>query len=321
MSLRTMRFVAVLAAIFCWAGQVAAAGNQDLGSTPVAKVGNIIVNQLELEYKFQQVVPMQTSFHGGIKPERVAELRSEALDGLIERAYKVQYAIEEEISVDGARVEAEWQKLLKKNPKLAEFAKTSQGGKLRASLYLDLLAEQAEKVAVEDKITVTDEDVARHYQANKERFYRPRLYTASHILVRVDPSSNAEERAERQARADELLKRAQAGEDFYNLAYYESDDRSKYVGGSLGSFHAGQTVAEFDQAILTMEPGEIAGPVRTMYGFHIIKLDNLDEERQMAFDEVAASIRASLEKAERQELYAGWMASLKEKYPVERFAQ
>lgn len=321
MNLNIRNCAAALALVLCWAGQAAAENAADLAARTVAKVGKIPVNALELEYKFQQKVPMMTSFHGGIKPERVAELRQESLDGLIERAYKVQYAIEEEISVDGELVEAEWQKLLSKNSSLAEFAKTPQGPKLRASVYLDLLAEKAERVAVDEKIAVSDEDVLRHYQDNKERFYRPKLFTASHILVRVDPASNAEERAERLTRAEELLKRAKDGEDFYNLAYYESDDRSKYVGGSLGSFHAGQTVAEFDQAIQGMQSGEIAGPIKTMYGYHIIRLDKVDDERQMEFDEVSASIRASLRKAQREELYNSWMDRLKAKYPVERFLE
>ncbi|PLX88252.1 MAG: hypothetical protein C0614_02635 [Desulfuromonas sp.] len=319
MSLKMKSIIAAVILICGMAGVAISAEENGLSTQPVAKVGNIAISQVELEYKFQQAVPMVQSFHGGIGPERVAELRQEALDGLIERAYKVQYAIAEEVSVDGGAVEAEWQKLLEKNSNLSKFIGTPIGSKLRANLYFDLLSAEAEKNAVEDKITVSDEDVLKHYQQNKEKYFRPKLYTASHILIRVDPASNAEEREERKARADELMKRAQDEEDFYNLAYYESDDRSKYVGGSLGSFHAGQTVAEFDEAIQNMKAGEVAGPIRTMYGYHIIKLDKVDEARQLDFEEVSAAIRTALKKNEREELYEAWMAKLKEKYPVERY--
>ncbi|PLX85304.1 MAG: hypothetical protein C0614_04440, partial [Desulfuromonas sp.] len=317
MNLQVRTLSVFVALVWGIVGVAVAAQENGLSAQTVAKVGNIAISQVELEYKFQQAVPMVSSFHGGIKPERVAELRQESLDKLIERAYKVQYAIEEEVSVDGEVVEAEWQKILKKNSNLAQFVGTPLGSKLRANIYFDLLANQAEKVAVEDKITVSDGDVLKHYQKNKERYFRPKLYTASHILVKVDPASNAEERGQRKVRADELMKRAQAGEDFYNLAYRESDDRTKYVGGSLGSFHAGQTVAEFDAAIQSMKAGEIAGPIRTMYGYHIIKLDKVDEARQLEFDEVSAAIRTDLKKAEREELYTSWMGKLKEKYAVE----
>ena len=103
-------------------------------------------------------------------------------------------------------------------------------------------------------------------------------------MVKVDPAETAEEKEAKKQRAEKLLERAKAGEDFFNLAYYESDDRSKYVGGSLGSFHAGQTVAEFDSVIQKMKAGEIAGPVRTLYGYHIIKLDDVQEARQLTFE-------------------------------------
>src|SRR5210317_362617 len=134
-------------------------------------------------------------------------------------------------------------------------------------------------------------------------FFQPKTYTASHILVKVDPASNAEERQLLKSRAEDLLTRARAGEDFYNLAYYESDDRSKYVGGSLGSFHGGQTVPEFDEVVQAMQPGEISNLVKTMYGFHIIKLDTSEEARQLTFEEAAPKIRAQFAETRRKQLY------------------
>ena len=68
-----------------------------------------------------------------------------------------------------------------------------------------------------------------------------------------------------------------------------------------------------------MKPGEIVGPIRTMSGFHVIKLDTVDDERQLELDEVAAKIRTDLEKTQREQLYEQWMAKLKEKYSLERF--
>jgi parvulin-like peptidyl-prolyl isomerase len=114
-----------------------------------------------------------------------------------------------------------------------------------------------------------------------------------------------------------LLERAKAGEDFFNLAYYESDDRSKYVGGSLGTFHAGQTVAEFDAEIQKMNAGDIAGPVRTLYGYHIIKLDEVQEARQLTFEQSAEKVQARLKEEQRKKLYDEWMSGLKVKFPLQ----
>jgi parvulin-like peptidyl-prolyl isomerase len=283
----------------------------------VAKIGNMSISQFDVDYRVQSIMPMQLGFHGNAGAEKIAEIKQNALDELIDRAYKVQYAIDEEISIEASLFETEWQKLLNNNKQLADSAQAAIADKIKANIYLDLLADKSETIAVEEKITVTDENVAMYYEENKEKYFRPKLYSASHVFVKVDPADNAEEKKVKLVRAEELFKRAQAGEDFYNLAYYESDDRSKYVGGSLGSFHAGQTVAEFDAAIQDMKPGEIVGPIRTLYGFHVIKLDSVDEPRQLSFDEVAAKIRTNLKEEEREKINEQWMSALKEKYPIE----
>ena len=297
------------------------AGQDVQGTEAVAKVGNIIINQTDVDLRAQMALPMQVSFHAGVTSEKIDEIKRVALDELVVRAYKVQYAIDEEISLDTATFESAWQQKLSKNELLASNPQSVQYSKIKADLYLDLLARKAEAVAVDEKITISDQEVADYYAKNKAMYLRPRLFTASHVFVSVDPASNAEEKAARLARAEELFKRAQAGEDFYNLAYYESDDRSKYVGGSLGSFHAGQTVPEFDAAIQAMKPGEVVGPVRTMYGFHIIRLDAVEEKRQLQFEEVAPKIRAKLEEVERKQLYEKWMSGLKRTYSLEQFEQ
>ncbi len=313
-------FSTIILILFCL--PLANAAEQETqDSVNVTKVGNLIITQNDIDRRAQMIMPMQVGFHGSVGADKIAEIKQTALDELIVRAYKVQYAIDEEISIDASVFDNEWQKMLRKNPQLAGYIKTPQVSKLKADIYLNLLARKAETLSVDERIKITDEEVADYYVTNKSMYFRPKLFTASHVFVKVDPSDNAEEKQTKQARAEELLKRALAGEDFYNLAYYESDDRSKYVGGSLGSFHAGQTVPEFDAAIQKMKPGEIAGPVRTMYGFHVIKLDKVDDERQLQFDEVSAKIRTSLVESERDMLYKQWMLKLKEKYLLERLDQ
>ncbi|MBW2503366.1 MAG: peptidyl-prolyl cis-trans isomerase, partial [Deltaproteobacteria bacterium] len=226
----------------------------------------------------------------------------------------------EEVAIDPNELDTLWQKKLARNPSWS-VASPSQLNKVKGDIYLDLLAKKAEKTAVDDKISISDQQIQAHYEANKDKFFRQKLFTASHVFVEVDPASTAEQREAKRVRAQELYNRAVNGEDFYNLAYYESDDRTKFVGGSLGSFHAGQTVAEFDDAIQKLEPGEISEPVKTMYGFHIIKLDAVEEARQLTLEEATPKIKERLFKAEREKRYSEWMATLKNKYTLERYDQ
>ena len=287
----------------------------------VVKVGNLVINQFDVNQRAQRLMPMQVNFHGSVSAEKIAEVKEAALDELIDRAYKVQYAIDNEIAIDAFAFEKAWQERLAKNAEAAKRASASQLSKVRADLYRDKLAVRAEEVAVEEKVKISEQAVSDYYAANKEKYFRPEQYTASHVFVKVDPSDNTEEKAEKLARVEALYERALAGEDFYNLAYYESDDRSKYVGGSLGTFHAGQTVPEFDKAIQKMKPGEIVGSIRTMYGFHIIKLDAVEDARQLRFDEVSAKIRTTMEEAEREKIYERWMLELKKIFSLEHFGQ
>jgi parvulin-like peptidyl-prolyl isomerase len=115
-----------------------------------------------------------------------------------------------------------------------------------------------------------------------------------------------------------LLEQARGGADFYNLAYHNSDDRTRYVGGDLGYFHEGQVVPEFETVILAMEPGQISELVRTRFGFHIIRLVEVNEPRQLSYEEVRERIRERLEKEQQERLMDAWMAELRERYPLKR---
>lgn len=302
------------------AGLIAAAGVVMAGSlaaqeAAVTKVGNIVISEDEIQVELQKKLP-SVSFHGGIKPEKLEELRKAAREEVITRAYQTNYALANEIAVDGKQVEADWAAFTAKNPGIVK-ATPAQVEQLKQIRYRELLAKQAVDKAVDSKVTVTDAEVKSYYEANKAQYYQGKLFKASHILVKVDPASNAEEKAARKEKAEKLMERAKAGEDFFNLAYYESDDRSKYVGGSLGSFHAGQTVPEFDAQIQKMKAGEVAGPVQTLYGYHIIKLDEVKEARQLPFEEAADMVRERLRKEKREKLYSEWMESLKKTYPLQ----
>jgi parvulin-like peptidyl-prolyl isomerase len=305
----------VMAALLATATSVYAA--TDL----VAKVGNVPVTNYELQREIRKRIPLESGYHMGVKEDKIAQIKADALDRLVERAYKVQYALANELSVPPADLDARMQSFLGQYAGPAQLAKALGGESLdayRASVYRDLLAAKAEQVAVDSKITSSEQELKDYYTENRKRFFRPLQFKASHILIKVDPAASAEDQAKQKTRAEGLLEKARAGEDFYNLAYYESDDRSRYVGGSLGTFHEGQTVEEFDKALKALKPGEISGLVRTRWGYHIIKLDERNEARQLEYDEVKAQIKASLEKERREKRYKDWLDDLRKRYPVEK---
>lgn len=311
-----MKFLKVFLASLMLMALCVYAEAQDANDVAVAKVGNITISVLDVQMEMQKLIPMQMSFHSGLKQEKLKEISGEALQNLIDRALKVQYAISEEISVDSQALAEKWDAFKSSNADNFSRISAILVEKYRADIYFDLLAKKAESTAVDAHVNISDQEVKNYYDKNKSNYVQPKLYRASHIFVEVDPSSNAEEIKAKKERAESLLQKVKSGEDFYNLAYYESDDRSKYVGGSLGSFHAGQTVEEFDRAINDMKPGEISDLVRTMYGFHIIKLDSVEEEHPLSFEDAAKLIRQTLERDQRKDLYEKWMEVNRDKFPV-----
>lgn len=289
-------------------------------ASAIVRVGDVEISDFELSLQMQRSMPMQVGFHGKISPDRMAEIRQKNLDELIERAYRVNWARDHQITIEPARVEESMKPFMrgyssKDEMKSAVGADVYSG--LRTWLYRGLLAQKAEQAFLEGKIDVSDHQVEAYYEENKERFFRPRQFQASHILVKVDPAANEQEREQLLARAQELVQRARAGEDFYDLAYFNSDDKRRFVGGDLGTFHEGQTVKAFEDAVMKMKPGEISDPVRTRFGYHVIKLKDVEEARQMRFDEMEDKIRADLEQKQREELLETWADELREKYPLQ----
>ncbi len=140
-------------------------------------------------------------------------------------------------------------------------------------------------------IEVTDADLNGYYDANKTQWVAPELRDASHILLSLDSDASDSKVEEKQAEALALIERLNSGESFEDLAREFSDDTgSAENGGSLGEFGEGVMVPAFEEAAFSMAVGELSAPVRSDFGFHIIRLDNIIGERGKSFEEVKEEV-------------------------------
>ena len=134
--------------------------------------------------------------------------------------------------------------------------------------------------------TVTEEAVRQYYVENKARYTQPGRRRARHILIEAGGDEKAAEEKARRA-----FERAKAGEDFAALARELSDDTgSKESGGDLGDAEKSDFVGPFGDAVWSMKPGEIRGPVKTEFGWHVIKLEGVTPETTQSFEEVRAEL-------------------------------
>ena len=146
-------------------------------------------------------------------------------------------------------------------------------------------------------IELDDEEIEQAYEASKGKYIKPETRIASHILLSVPRSADEEKQLEVQQKAQDLKARIDGGEDFAVLAEEFSDDPgSKRKGGDLGIIAKGQMVPEFEEAVYKMAEGDISEPIKTEFGYHIIKLTSLAESTQQALDAVKAEVEADEKK-------------------------
>ena len=179
----------------------------------------------------------------------------------------------------------------------AEFTEPEQ---IRAEyLVLDM-------ASVAAGIAVSDQAVADYYAANAAQFGQPEQRSASHILIAVDKNADAATRAQAKAKATELLQVLQKTPGrFAELARTQSQDPGSAVqDGSLGSFGRGMMVKPFEDAVFSMKPNEIRGPVESDFGYHIIRLDGIQPAQTAPLATVRAAVVEELRKQQAQKTFA-----------------
>ena len=148
------------------------------------------------------------------------------------------------------------------------------------------------------KVTVAEEDIRDYYESNPEKFKNPKTVHARHILIKVDQNANPEEVESARQRAEDVLEMAKEGRDFAALARQYSEGPTKTKGGDLGTFRRETMVKPFADKAFSMEAAEISDPVRTRFGWHIIKVEKINPAKTRTLDEAREEIQKTL-KAER----------------------
>ena len=171
-----------------------------------------------------------------------------------------------------------------------------------ASIQVDYL-----KLSVEDlgtRLDVDEADILRMYEDNPDRYRQPGSRSASHILLSVSPDAADAQIDQVRQRASEIVARARGGESFASLAEVNSDDKgSAKRGGELGVIRPGTMVKPFEDAVFVMGEGEISEPVRTQYGFHVIRLDRITESRVQSLDQVRSEIETEVRRLRAEERF------------------
>lgn len=166
----------------------------------------------------------------------------------------------------------------------------------------EILAQTAINSVLKD-VTVTEEEMQAFYKENPEHFAEPESAHAKHILVDTEE------------KATEIMTSIEKGEVAFEDAAKEfSSCPSNAQGGDLGEFGRGQMVPEFDQVAFEAEIGKIVGPVKTQFGYHLIKVEGRKEASVMPFEDVKDYIQGTLLQQKQNEVYTAKFRELEAKY-------
>lgn len=144
------------------------------------------------------------------------------------------------------------------------------------------------------RVNISDKKIQDYYEAHQKEFKTDKTVEARHILIKVDKDAGQEAVEKAKNKALDILQMAADDKDFAELAMQYSDCPSKDQGGHLGIFRKEAMVKPFADKAFSMKAGEISRPVRTMFGWHIIKVEKINEGSIISIDEAKKGIRKKL---------------------------
>lgn len=246
-------------------------GIETLGqdSEMVAKVGDEIIRRQDLE------VRRPTTVMGTV----------EEMERMKETAMDLKRILNEAIDLTLLATEAKKTNVVN-NPAL----------KAKIRYYVDgLIAQEYVSSYINSLISVSETEILDFYKANS-KYQQKEVIRARHILVKTGEE------------AKEILNKIKAGEDFSKLAKEHSiDENARETGGDLGWFDRGKTVKPFEEAAFSLKEGEVSEPVKTSYGYHIIKLENRKTNPPVELGKVRSEIiKEIMSKKKKNSLPKSW---------------
>lgn len=231
----------------------------------------------------------------------------EALDSLITEKIIVQESEKQNIQVSVDEIEKVLAATKESFSSEEEFLQVLETNsltltELKENIILDLRL----KGLLEAQNPILDEEITQYFENNKESLASLEEVKASHILV------------ETEEQAKEVKEKLAAGEDFSNLVtQYSIDEASKAQGGGLGFFRRGDMVKEFEDVAFTLEVSQVSDPVKTEYGYHIIKVEEKKEAKEANLEESKDKIRDILLEERAQLEFDSWLQERLLEYNVE----
>ena len=314
---RTIAPVLILTASI--AVRVEAAGEEMMVDKIAAIVGDQIILlsdvMKEAEAALKELKETSDQIGGGALVEgRVESKIKDALEKMIDDEIYQQEAREMAVSVTTEELDAAIENMARENgidvPTLKQAIKAQGMDYLtyRNQLRRQLTRYKVLNLRVRSRIKITDTEARQHYNDQVRDIRATGSFEGAHILIRVPLNASAAEAADARKRAEKILASINDGKPFAEAAKEFSEDKATAVfGGSLGERKKGEIPSILERAFFDLEVGEVAGPIRTPAGFHIIRLNNREALGVMPFAKVKDKIVQDLQEEEMQRQAGIWL--------------
>jgi len=276
---------------------------RDLFQSVVASVNDEKIFRSEYQARLAQETALVKSDLPPTTGE-AATLQEEVLDRLIEEKLMLQRAGKLSLAVGEAELAARIEEIKRDYNSDEQFGQQFGEEKIdyaawKKALRKRILLEKLVAAEVNAAVSVTEDEAERHYRANRGAYITERRVRAAQIVV---PDRD---------RAEAVLKRLKAGEDFDKVARETSIGPEAARGGDLGFFARGVMPEAIDRVVFALPAGKISGIVQSPYGYHIFKLLERKEAGGRRFAEAKERVIAELRKSKETEAYRRWIEGLK----------
>jgi parvulin-like peptidyl-prolyl isomerase len=294
----------------------------------VAQVNGEVITLSEVAERIERVErEMRAEMDADTFREASSSHRSKALAAMIDELLVAQEGARLGVAITDEQIDRTIDNIRQENRVTSDqqFRYLLQAQNFTLEEYREFLRRQILLVETRRKALggtqVTDEEIRRYYEQNREDFRRPAAVHLRHILVRLSEGASEWEAGAAQQKAQEAARELSAGTSFQDVAMRYSDDPSAAKGGDIGVLAKGQMLPEFEAVAFSLPPGQVSEPVRTKYGLHLVEVLNRTDGNYQPLEEVSGRLREYLQERRVLGKQEEWLSKLREQAFVKVFEQ
>lgn len=289
----------------------------------LAVVNGVVITKVDFDRKLNQVKQHMLRRGQQISDERLAKIKTDVLETMINEELLFQESRNKGITVDPEAVATDLERIKKGFVTDADFKKfIAESGLTEAELQSDIERGNVINKLIDKQITalvvIPDQEIRTFYDTHPNSFKKSEQVRASHILIKAGSQAEPSAKDEKKAKLQKIQKRLKDGEDFGMLAKEFSECPSKTKGGDLGYFGRGKMVKPFEDVAFKLKKGEVSDIVETQFGYHLIKVVDKRSASVMGYEDVKDKIGQYLKQEKTGKELKRYIEELRKKAVIER---